>query len=115
MVVYIIISLFAFYGFFHLLRDIVIKIKAGPRACCGKLCLVPNPGDEGLEGKIRCVFLEEISEKLGTDGCLYIKLEDNDPNKPLVEKLSSEYPRLVLLDNMNWSRMNSRGDRCNYE
>jgi len=112
MVVYVIISLFAVYGFFHLLRDIVIKIKAGSGACSGKLCLVPKPGDESLEGKIRCIFLDEISEKLGTDGCLYVKLEENDPNRPLVEKLSCEYPRLVLLESVSWSRMDCRSDSC---
>jgi hypothetical protein len=112
MVVYIIISLFAVYGFFHLLRDIVIKIKAGSGACSGKLCLVPKRGDECLEGKIRCIFLDEISEKLGTDGCLYIRLEEDDPNIPLVEKLSCEYPRLVLLEPANWGRMDCRGDSC---
>jgi len=112
MVVYVIISLFAVYGFFHLLRDIVIKIKAGSGACSGKLCLVPKPGDESLEGKIRCIFLDEISEKLGTDGCLYVKLEENDPNRPLVEKLSCEYPRLVLLEPVNWGRIDCREDSC---
>ncbi|NLO38639.1 MAG: hypothetical protein GX115_04075 [Ruminiclostridium sp.] len=109
MVVYIIISLFAMYGFFHLLRDLVIKMKAGSRDCSGKLCLVPRPGDECLEGKIRCIFLDEISEKLGTDGHLYVTLEEDDPNKPMVEKLSFEYPRLVLMEPANWSRMNCRG------
>ncbi|MBP7177285.1 MAG: hypothetical protein KBA53_13850 [Thermoclostridium sp.] len=109
MVVYIIISLFAVYGFFHLLRDLVIKIKSGSGECSGKLCLVPRPGDECLEGKIRCIFIDEISEKLGTDGCLYVRLEEDDPNKPMVEKLCCEYPRLVLMEPVNWSRMDSRG------
>ena len=108
MVVYIIISLFAFYGFFHLLRDIAVKIKTGCRQEGGKLCLVPQPGDEKLEGRIRCIFLEEIPEKLGTDSYLYIRIEENDPNKHLLERLASEYPRLVLLDSLNWSRISSR-------
>lgn len=105
MAVCIILSLLAIYGFIHLINDIITKIKTGCKSCGGKLCLLPYPGDEGLEGKIRCIFLEEIAERLGTDGCLYIKLEENDPNKPLVEKLCLEYPRLVLMDNMNWGRM----------
>lgn len=105
MIIYIIISLFAFYGFFHLIRDITIKIKTNSVTCAGRLCLFPQPGDVCLESKIRCVFLDDISEKLGTDGCLYIVLEDNDPNRSLVERLACEYPRLVLLDGVNWSRM----------
>lgn len=115
MAVYIIISLLAFYGLYHLIQDIVIKVRAGCNSCGGKLCLFPHPGDEGLEGKIRCIFLDEISEKLGTDGRLYIHLAENDPNRKLVEKLCGEYPRLVLMDRMNWSRMNSRSDRLEPE
>lgn len=105
MIVYIIISLLAFYGFFHLLQDITMKIKTGSRACCGKLCLFPQPGDKGLELKIRCIFSNEISEKLGTDGCLYVIMDENDPNRPMMEKLCCEYPRLVLLDHTKWGRM----------
>lgn len=65
----------------------------------------PHPGDEGIEVKIRSFFLNEVPEKLGTDGFLYIKLEDGDSNRIIVEKLCAEYPRLVLMDNMNWGRM----------
>ncbi len=115
MVVYIIISLFAFYGFFHFMRDLAIKIRSGSGVCSGKLCLVPKPGDEGLEGKIRCIFLDEISEKLGTDGCLYVRMDEDDPNRPMVEKLSCEYPRLILLDPANWGRMDCRGSRYKAE
>ncbi len=85
-----------------------MKVKTGGKNCGGKLCLVPKPGDEGLEGKIRCIFLNEISEKLGTDGCLYIGMAEDDPNKILVEKLSVEYPSLVLLNSINWSKMENR-------
>ena len=49
--------------------------------------------------------MEDVSEKLGMDGYLYIKLEKDDPNRKLVEKLSFEYPRLVLMENVNWGRM----------
>ncbi|NLK67975.1 MAG: hypothetical protein GX283_02280 [Clostridiaceae bacterium] len=103
MAVYVIISLLAIYGLFHLISDITLKIKI--KSCSGKLCLLPSPGDEGLEGKIRCIFMEDVSEKLGMDGYLYIKLEKDDPNRKLVEKLSFEYPRLVLMENVNWGRM----------
>jgi len=115
MAVYIIISLLAFYGLYHLIHDIVNKARAGCKACGGKLCLFPHPGDEGLEGKIRCIFLDEISEKLGTDGYLYIYLAENDPNRSVVEKLCREYPRLVLMDRMNWGRMNNMGDKLETE
>lgn len=109
MTVYIIAFLFAFYGLYHFIQNIIIRIKVGCNASGGKLCLVPHPGDEGLEGKIRCIFLEEIFERLGTDGCLYIKLEENDTNKTLVEKLTEEYPRLVLMDGTDWGRMDLEG------
>lgn len=105
MTVYIVISLFAIYGFISLIYDIMAKIKTGCDSCGGKLCFCPYPGDEGLEGKIRSFFMNEVTEKIGTDGFLYIKLEENDPNKEIVEKLCNEYPRLVLMDNMNWGRM----------
>jgi len=108
MAFYIIAFLFAFYGIYHLIQDIIIRIKVGCNAFGGKLCLIPHPGDEGLEGKIRCIFIEEIFERLGTDGRLYIKLERDDPNKSLVDRLQKEYPRLVLLDESNWGRMDSR-------
>lgn len=106
MCLYIILSVLAIYGLINLINDIIAKIKTGCNSYGGKLCLCPYPGDEGLEGKIRCIFLHEITEKIGTDGFLYIKLEDNDPNKKLVEKLCEEYPRLVLMDGMNWGRIN---------
>lgn len=115
MVVYIIISLLAFYGFFHLLRELTFKIRACSWACSGRLCFIPKPGDEGLESKIRCIFMNEISEKLGTDGCLYIRMEENDPNRPIIEKLCREYPRLVLLDPAIWSRMDFIGKACEAE
>ncbi|NLM11634.1 MAG: hypothetical protein GX213_12825 [Clostridiaceae bacterium] len=105
MVVYIIISLFAIYGFINLINDIIGKIKVGCSSCGGRLCLYPYPGDEGLEGKIRSIFLNEVTEKIGTDGFLYIKLEEDDPNRKLVEKLCAQYPRLVLMDNLNWGRI----------
>lgn len=115
MAVYIIISLLAFYGLYHLINDVIIKARVGFKSCGGKLCLVPHPGDEGLEGKIRCIFLYELSEKLGTDGCLYIHLAEDDPNRRLVEKLCGEYPRLVLMDGMNWGRMDNRSGRLEAE
>lgn len=105
MAIYVILSLLAIYGFIHLLCDITLKIKTSSKSCSGKLCFFPTPADEGLEGKIRCIFLGEISEKLKMDGCLYIKLETGDPNRPLVEKLCLEYPRLVLMESINWGRM----------
>lgn len=105
MAIYIILSLLAIYGFIHLVNDIIAMVKTGCKSCGGRLCLFPRPGDEGLEGKIRSFFIDEISEKLGTDGCLYIRLEENDPNTELVKRLCLEYSRLVLLDNMNWGRM----------
>lgn len=112
MIVYIIISLFAFYGIFHLIQDITVRLKASSGTCCGKLCLIPRPGDECLESKIRCIFLDEVSERLGTDGCLYVKLEDDDPNKTVVERLAYEYPRLILLEDRNWSRMDMKREHC---
>jgi|GEM_PF-698820 len=105
MVIYIIITLFAFYGIYHFIQTIITRIKTAKNSCSGKLCLVPKPGDEGLEGKIRCVFMDGISEKIGTDGCLYVAISEKDPNRPVVEKLSAEYPRLVLLDDINWSKI----------
>lgn len=98
MTVYIIAFLFAFYGLYHFIHEIIFRIKVGCNEEGGKLCLIPHPGDEGLEGKIRSVFICEMCEKLGTNGHLYIKLDENDPNRVLVEKLSKEYPRLVLLE-----------------
>ncbi len=109
MAVYIIAFLFAFYGVYHFIQDIIFRIKTGSNPSGGKLCLIPHPGDEGLEGKIRCLFINEIFDRIGTDGRLYIKLEESDPNRFLVEKLIQEYPRLVLLDGMNWGRMNTEG------
>lgn len=105
MVVFIVLSLLAIYGLISLVNDFILKRKVGCNSFGGKLCLCPYPGDEGLEGKIRCIFLGEIAEKLGTNGFLYIKLEENDSNRVLVEKLCDEYPRLVLMDNLNWGRM----------
>jgi len=105
MIVYIIISALAVYGLINLVYDIMAKIKVGRNSCGGKLCLFPHPGDEGLEGKIRSFFMNEVTEKLGTDGFLYIRLEEDDPNRILVEKLCEEYPRLVLMDGDNWVRM----------
>jgi len=105
MIVYIIISVLAIYGLINLVNDIIAKIKVGCNDCGGKLFFYLHPGDEGLEGKIRSFFMNEVTEKLGTDGFLYIKLEENDPNRALVEKLCEEYPRLILMDNDNWGRM----------
>lgn len=105
MALYIILSVLAIYGLINLVNDITAKIKVGCNPSGGKLCLCPRPGDEGLEGKIRSFFLSEIAERMGTDGFLYIRLEENDPNRKLVEKLCDEYPRLVLMDNVNWGRM----------
>jgi hypothetical protein len=85
----------------------VSRIRSGKKVLKGKLCIIPKPGDEGLEGKIRLVFSGDIIEKLGTDGYLYIKMEENDPNQILVEKLSREYPRLVLMNSTNWSRIST--------
>jgi len=110
MVIYIIISLFAIYGIYHFIQTIITKVKTGSNSCGGKLCLVPKPGDEGLEGKIRCAFMDGISEKLGTDGCLYVGISEKDPNRTVVERLSAEYPRLVLLDDINWSKIEA-GDK----
>lgn len=101
MAVYIIISLFAIYGFINLVNDIIAKIKKGCSPLGGKLCLYPCPGDEGLEGKIRTFFMNEVTEKIGTDGFLYIKIEEGDPNRELVERLCLEYPRLILMENLN--------------
>lgn len=108
MAIYTLVILFAFYGLYHFAQDIILRIKVGCNALGGKLCLIPHPGDEGLEGKIRCIFIEEIFERLGTDGRLYIKLGESDPNKALVEKLLKEYPRLVLLDETNWGKIDHR-------
>jgi hypothetical protein len=105
MAVYIVLSVLAIYGLISLVNDIITRIKVGCNSLGGKLCLYPYPGDEGLEGKIRSFFLNEVTEKLGTDGFLYIKLEENDPNRAIVEKLCMEYPRLVLIDDNNWDRM----------
>ena len=66
MVVYIIISLFAFYGFFHLSRY-RCKDKNWLQAGGRKAVPCSANRDEKLEGRIRCIFLEEIPEKLGTD------------------------------------------------
>lgn len=108
MVVFIILSVLAIYGLINLINDIIVKIKTGHNPSGGKLCLCPYPGDEGLEGKIRCLFLDGITERIGTDGFIYIKLEEGDPNRVLVEKLCEEYPRLVLMDNLSWGRIESR-------
>ena len=104
MVIYIIISLFAFYGIYHFIQTIITKVKTGKNSCSGKLCLVPKPGDEGLEGKIRCVFMDGVSKDRNRRLPVrrYFRKGSKQAGR---RKLSAEYPRLVLLDNINWSKI----------
>lgn len=94
----VLLSIFAFYGIFLTVMEI---LKKQPRKNCNagfKIILtIPEDASDNLEGIIRMTFSEEIPDKLMTDGKLYVSTSGDNPQVTrIIRDMQQMYPIEVL-------------------
>ncbi len=99
-----ILSIFAFLGVASMVRYFLHCCRYKPKDSGIKLILyIPENSESKLEGLIRQIFLEELPEKLRTDGKVYLMISTkNEDTKRIIEDLEKLYPLEVLPDPLSY-------------
>jgi len=105
-----VLSVFAFIGLMSVRSYLfgLVKTKYTDKGLKFILCLPENIGPK-LEGIVRQIFMEEIPERLMSDGKLYIiPAMDDEESKKLLESLKSQYPLEMLPDTVSYCMIQER-------
>jgi hypothetical protein len=104
-----VLSIFAFIGLVSVKSYLFSMLKSRHADRGIKLMLYIPPESRKLEGIIRQIFIEEIPQRLMTDGKLYtIVPNSNDETKKLLESLKDQYPIEVLPDSSSYGMIQDR-------
>lgn len=105
-----ILSVFALLGAMSTIKYFFFMDKSKGKNSGIKLILyIPQNSESKLEGVIRQIFLEEIPEKLKTDGKLYLMATgDNEDFSHILEDIKKIYPVEVLPDPISYCMITER-------
>lgn len=105
-----ILSVFAFLGAAFTANYFVKQSKTKLSDTGIKLILyLPHFSSSKLEGILRQIFLEELPEKLMSDGKIYLIVSPDDKESlKLIESLKNLYPLEVLPDNLPYCMITER-------
>mgnify|MGYP000965345896 FL=1 len=95
-----VLSFFAFLGMISIGSYFFRHFKTKTQGADIKLLLyIPANEKSKLEGLVRQIFMEEIPEKLMTDGKVYLMMPPGEPEvSDLIENLKKTYPLELLPD-----------------